>query len=151
MADVFISSYHDENTGKIVPRIAGTLENSGISCWYANRDLSPDFVATIVQEIENCKVFLVILDEQSAHSQRVATEMALAFRRVMNYESVAIVPFRVENCQLSDDMRYYLKRFQIVDGCPPDEERIKELTKQIAKLLNRKRPLQRQAAAQPPL
>ncbi|MBQ6987084.1 MAG: toll/interleukin-1 receptor domain-containing protein [Oscillibacter sp.] len=150
MADVFIS-YHEASAGEIARQVADALAHSGISCWYANRDLSPDFVTAIVQEIENCKVFLLILNEQSAHSQHVATEMALAFRRVMNYESVAIVPFHVDNGQLSDDMRYYLNRFQIVDGCPPDEERIKALTKQVAKILNRKRPLQHQAAAQPPL
>lgn len=150
MADVFIS-YHNESAGNIARQIARNLENNGISCWYAAWDFSPDFVETVVREIESCKVFLLLLNEQSCHSQHVANETALAFRRVMNYESVRIIPFRMDNGKLSDDMRYYLSRFQTFDACPPDEERIKELTRQISKLLNRKRPVQTIAAAQPPL
>ena len=38
VADVFIS-YHEQSAGDIAAKIAAALEEAGISCWYAKRDI----------------------------------------------------------------------------------------------------------------
>lgn len=146
MADVFIS-YSEKSAGELASRIADALENAGISCWYARRDVpvGSSFVNTIVQEIENCKVFLVILDKQSNSSQHVANEVAIAFRGYYAHDGIVIIPLRVEECQLGNQIGYYLAPFQYFDACPPTEERIQDLTYQIAAILGRER-----SASSPP-
>ena len=139
MADVFIS-YSEKSAGNLASRIADALENAGISCWYARRDMpiGSVFAGEIVQEIENCKVFLVIIDEQSNSSSHVMTEVAIAFERYYAHNEIVIIPFRVDNCELSVEMNFYLRVFHIINACPPIEERIHELPNLIAGILGRK-------------
>ena len=149
MADVFIS-YHEQSAGNLVPRIAAALENGGISCWYAKRNmpLNVPFAEEIVQAIEDCKVFLLILNQQSVKSLHVASETAIFFRRLEENKDLSLIPFRVDDCALSNRMFYYLSLTPIFDACPPTEERIQALTAQIAGTLNRKRPRNAKAAPQ---
>ena len=81
MADVFIS-YHMESAGKLARKIADKLETIGISCWYANRDMLPgQFVESIMDAINQCKIFLLILNEEANHSKYVFNELSNAYRR----------------------------------------------------------------------
>ena len=148
MADVFIS-YHEQSAGDIAFRIADALESAGISCWLAKRNmpLTVPFTEEIVREIENCKVFLLILNKQSLSSAHIASEIALAFERFTHDKSVTLIPFRVDDCRLSNRMFYYLNFFRIFDACPPNEERIQELTAEIAGILNLNRKKGRAAKA----
>ena len=142
VADVFIS-YHaksvgEKSAGQLVPKIAVVLENSGITCWYAERDLkkySGSFAATITREIRACKVFLLILNKESNQSEHVKNEVSLGFQRIREHEPMKPVYFKIDNCTLSDDMAYYLNRFQITDGSPPDAPHVKKLVGQIAYIL----------------
>ncbi|MBR3569796.1 MAG: leucine-rich repeat protein [Oscillibacter sp.] len=138
MADVFIS-YHEKSSGDLVKQIADTLESEGISCWYAKRDLPPGgkFADYIPKEIRSCKVFLLVLNENSNHSEHVKSETNLAFRRVNKQEQITLVPFKVDNCVLDDDVDYYLSRFNIItDGNPTDKQSIRNLTEQISHILS---------------
>ena len=139
MADVFIS-YHEESAWELADEIAGALENAGITCWYAKRNmpLTVSFTETIVQAIQDCKVFLLILDEQSNKSVRIKSEIALAFNRCNDDMSLTLIPFRVDDCKLSKSMLYYLNFVQIFDANPPTAQRIQELTDFIAEVLGRK-------------
>ncbi len=136
MADVFIS-YHEKSSGELVEKIANTLEGMGVSCWYAKRNLPPGgkFADYIPKEIRSCKVFLLVLNEHSNHSEHVKSETNLAFRRVNKQEQITLVPFKVDNCILDDDVDYYLSRFHITDGSPADAQSIQKLAKQISRIL----------------
>ncbi|MBR0280040.1 MAG: toll/interleukin-1 receptor domain-containing protein [Oscillibacter sp.] len=135
MADVFIS-YHRSIDG-IVDQIAAELESVGISCWYAGRDLpvGADFASFIPREIKNCKVFLLVINKESAQSQHVLNEVALAFRRMMTRKSMAVVPFKVDDCALPDSLGYYLANFHIIKGNPPDSQHIQLLIERITSKL----------------
>ena len=135
MADVFIS-YHEESAGKIVRQIAATLGKFGISCWYAGRDLRDSFFTNIITgEIDACKIFLLILDESSNQSGRVKSEVNYAWSRMLEDEKMYLIPFKVDNCILSNVMAYYLGGYAIMLGNPPDAEHIQNLVNRIADIL----------------
>ena len=71
MADVF-SSYHEKSAGEIAAKIADALESVGISCWYAKRDIPSggDFARSIPTQIDACKVFLLILNDNVVRRAR---------------------------------------------------------------------------------
>ena len=67
---VFISYHHDSSV-QLVERIVQALESSGIKCWYAPRDVQSKYAGDIVRAIEECKVFLLVMNRYSTHSEHV--------------------------------------------------------------------------------
>ena len=135
MADVFIS-YHMKSAGALVRQISGTLERDGISCWYAERDKKPGaFAEKIVQAIEDCRVFLLVLNESAFHSAHVAAELALAFDRYAHdSRQIELIPFLIDQIDVRKGsrrickiIRYYTVLFPFIDGVPPDEAHIRAL------------------------
>ena len=72
--DVFIS-YHTDSAGDQVRKIAAALEGAGISCWYAPRDCGANYAGSIVEAIRACRVYLLILNEQSNLSAHILNEI----------------------------------------------------------------------------
>ena len=135
--DVFIS-YHMDSSRQIVQYLCNVLESRGITCWFAPRDCEENFAAAIVGAIRNCRIFLMILNEKSAVSEHCINEVAIAFDRFSKHEQIVLLPFRVDNCQLSDTIYYYFNRIHIHDGSlPPELERIHELADRISLLLGK--------------
>ena len=141
MADVFLSYAGDSGRAR-AEQIARHLEETGISCWYADRDIPPGvdmFAGFMTRAIRECRVFLLILNQEAARSAYVQSESALALRRILNYENLTLLAFRVDDVDTrADDFRLYdLPRFQIVDGCAPDA--LRKLGSQIARIVGPKR------------
>lgn len=135
--EVFIS-YHTQTGGEAVRKICAALEEAGISCWYAPRDVGPNYAQSIVEAIRGCRVFLLVLNEKSNVSAHVLNEINCAFDRFKEKEEITLLPFRIDQCSLSDDIYYYLGRIHIMDGVvPPEQLRIQELVDRITRLLNR--------------
>lgn len=136
MADVFIC-YHEKSAGELVAKISDALENAGISCWYSGRDIPPggDFAHCIPSQIDACKVFLLILNEGSNQSEHVKTDLHLAFRRINRHEEMTIIPFKVDNCVLSDVFGYYLSGLNILKG---NSQYIQELIEKISYIVHKK-------------
>lgn len=135
--EVFIS-YHTESAKDRAVGICKALENAGITCWYAPRDVSGLYAGAIERAIDECKIFLLLLNEGSNHSQHVLNEVDSAFDRMNREEKVELLPFLVGPCQLSSDMRYYIRRIHTMDGTnPPDELRTRELVDRICKMLGK--------------
>ena len=136
--EVFIS-YHMSSSTKLVECIADELEQAGIGCWYAPRDCEDVFSKKIVAAIRECKVFLFIMNEGSSQSEHCLSEVAVAFNRRSVKEEISILPCKIEECDISDALYYYLVNIHIWDAsCPPEEERIHELVQKIRVLLNHK-------------
>ena len=132
---VFIS-YHHDSSAQLVEHIVRALENSGIKCWYAPRDVESKYAGDIVRAIEECKIFLLIMNRYSTHSEHVLNEINCAFNRFHQKESIRLLPFRTDKENMSDDVKYYLGRIHSLDGSePPEEERISTLVSRIAYLL----------------
>ena len=134
MADVFIS-YHDKTSGDLVSRIAYVLNDHGISCWYAKRDLpvGGDFADYIPSQIEQCKVFLLILDIEAMRSKHVENELGLAFSRYNKQKNITIIPYRIDDCTFSEWMKYYLIHIQIKNF----PQNFREMINQVAQALGK--------------
>lgn len=135
--DVFIS-YHTQSAGDAVEKICEALENAGISCWYAPRNVGANYAQSIVEAIRGCRVFLLVLNKESNLSAHVLNEVNCAFDRFRNHEDITLLPFRIDDCALSDDVYYYLGRIHIMDGaCPPEIVRIQELVARVSVILGK--------------
>lgn len=131
--DVFIS-HHTSTCLKITQAICNSLENSGIRCWYAPRDVTGTYAGDIIEAINSCKVFVVVLNQESSLSKHVLNEINAAVEC-----DVAIVPFQISNEMIGKDAQYYIRRWHWVDAVtPPMEDRINELKVIIQKLLGQK-------------
>src|SRR3954452_12179462 len=101
--DVFIS--HSAQDKKVSETIYASLEQSGIRCWIAPRDVraGKSFPGEITRAIQQCKVMLLIFSRHSNSSEQVLREVQLAVDG-----HLPIVRLRLEDIPLSDDLRYYL-------------------------------------------
>src|SRR5438105_8653089 len=131
--DVFIS--HSAQDKKVSETICSALEQSGIRCWVAPRDVRPgkSFPGEITRAIEQTKVMLLLFSRHSNSSEQVLREVQLAVDC-----HVPIIRLRLEDIPLSDDLRYYLSTPHWLDALshpiskhiPPVARAIKELLEQ---------------------
>lgn len=109
--EVFVS-YSSKNK-KIVDAIVADFERNGVKCWYAPRDIMPGepWAAAITRALESAKVMLLVYTSESNSSHQVMNEVNLAASA-----NKVIVPFRLTQEQMNDQLAYYLARYQWVDG-----------------------------------
>ena len=121
---VFIS--HSSKDKAIGEEICRFLEGNGIPCWLAPRDVMPgkNYGAAIVDAIDECHIFVLILTGESNKSGQVVREV----ERAASNNSV-IIPLRVEDVQPSRDLEFYVSSSQWLDAIN------KPLTKHLGHLL----------------
>ncbi|MDR2569417.1 MAG: toll/interleukin-1 receptor domain-containing protein [Oscillospiraceae bacterium] len=107
--DVFLS--HSSKNCDISDAVCDYLESNGIKCWIAPRDIMPgvSYPKQIVKAIRDCHTFVLLVSEYTNTSEHVSNEIELAFDG-----SKLIVPFMIEDIQLSDEHQYFLSRKQQV-------------------------------------
>lgn len=135
--DVFIS-YHTDSSRETVERVCAALENAGISCWYAPRDVEGKYAGSITRAIRGCRTFLVMLNQFSNESEHILNEIELAFERLNKHEAIELLPFKIGEFEPGDDLAYYLKRIHMVDGIPPETEKIHQLVDRVCHMLEKK-------------
>lgn len=135
--DVFVS-YHTQSGSHITLALVNALESRGVRCWYAPRDVFGDYATAIYQAIAEAKVFLLVATEEANLSEDVKNEIELAFDRIRQQEALSIVPFRIDNAQMSAAWKYYLKRQHWIDAIdPPTQEQIDRVVHQVMVHLGR--------------
>lgn len=104
MSDVFIS--HSSKDKEIADKVVKFLEDKGLTCWIAPRDIVPgsDWAASISTAITASKVFLIIYSVNSAASEQVAREVSLAESK----QNVFVVPYKIDDTGLSGTFEYFL-------------------------------------------
>jgi TolB-like protein len=131
--DVFISySSVDTIAGETVCSI---LEQNGISCWMAPRDITPglDFAEAIIDGIKSSKLFILVYSSNSNNSKQVIREVDRAV-----HLGLPVVNLRLEDVPLSKQLEYYLSSVHWLDAkTPPLEEHIDKLSG-VIKILLRK-------------
>ena len=137
--DVFIS-YHRATAREIVQQIVGALGEKDISYWYDEEGVDAGhYAGKIVRAIDQCRVFLLILDRGSNGSKDVLSEVALAYERMKKGGDITISPIVVDDCKMSDDLRYYLAGLDRIDlGHAPDMDEIRHLVERVERLLGRR-------------
>jgi hypothetical protein len=85
--------------------ICRALEEAGLSCWIAPRDLSAgtQWGGGIVKALEECQAVAVVFSAAANNSPQVAREMEIAVSKRR-----PLVPIRVADDQPTDDMQYFL-------------------------------------------
>ena len=135
--DVFIS-HHTSTCLTVTQAICHSLESSGLRCWYAPRDTDQAYASSIVSAINQCRVFVLVLNYQSSVSQDVLNEINLAVERLRKGEALAILPFQISADMIGDDAQYYIGRIHWIDAVtPPMEQRIEELKMRIQTILEK--------------
>ena len=107
----FIShSSKDKPTAESVCRF---LESKGISCWIAPRDVTPgkNYGVAIVDAIDECGVFVLILSAESNKSGQVVREVERAASG-----NAVIIPVRVEPVQPSRELEFYVSSSHWLDA-----------------------------------
>ena len=129
--DVFIS-YSTKNKD-IADAIVKKLEEGGIACWYAPRNIEPgqEWVSAIRDALNAAKVFVLILTDESNGSRQVMNEVALAFNAAK-----IMVPVRLTDAEMNAELEYYLTRVHWMDGTNIHfGECLELLQKQVASIL----------------
>src|SRR6516164_1362182 len=124
---VFLSYSSEDKT--IANRVCNALEAADIPCWIAPRDILPgvDYPSAIVKAISSVEVLVLILTPHAAASPHILSEVGQAFNNKKR-----IIPFRLSNDQLPENLEYFLSMTQwldATDGCT--DENIKRLTEAI--------------------
>lgn len=137
--DVFIS--HSTSDKAVSDAVCAALENAGIRCWIAPRDVQPgrSFAGEITRAIQNSKVMVLIFSAHSNNSGQVLREVQLAVSAHLH-----MIQFRIDDVLLNDDLKYYLSTPHWLDALtPPLENHLQRLEGSIKSLLNV--PVQEQA------
>jgi hypothetical protein len=121
--DVFVSyTAHDKPTADA---IVSRLEQAGIRCWVAPRDVMPGkvFGEAIEQAIETSRLMVVVFSGETNQSHHVHREVE---RAVAN--DVVIIPFRIEPAEPAGAMAYFLSSEHWLDAMtPPLDDHISQL------------------------
>ena len=136
------------------------LEDAGISCWMASRDISPskDWAEEIIDAISSASIMILVLSSSSNDSPQVRREIERAVNK-----NVPVLPLRIEDVLLSKSLEYFISTHQWLDAfTPPFEAHLENLRmcvldalegpspdRSSARVLLRARPAAAPAAAAP--
>ena len=129
--DVFICySTHDKPVAEAVCAI---LESRHIQCWIAPRDVLPgsEWAGSIVDAIDGCRVFVLVLSSDSNSSPQVIREVGRAASH-----DIPIVPLRIDDVPPSKAMEFFVSSHHWLDAqTPPLEKHLQRLADTIQQLL----------------
>ena len=114
--DVFIS--HSSVDKKAADAICHSLEQNGVKCWIAPRDIraGENYGGEIIRGIQDCKVFLLVFSREANASPAVAKEVE---RAVLGYRKI-VIPFRIEDVAMSANLEFFLTDVHWLDAYPDD-------------------------------
>lgn len=132
--EVFISfSFKDQPMAEMI--VNQLLNIYKISCWICTQDIraGENYKRTIVKAINDSKILLLLQSENSMLSTEVPKEVSIALAK-----NKTVIPFVIDNSELSEDLEYDLITVQRIDARRPSlEDRIEELAKQICTTVGR--------------
>lgn len=124
--DVFIS--YSSKDKDVAFYLCDKIEKQGIKCWIAPRNeiAGLTYARQILQAIENSYVVLVCFSTNANTSEHVESEVDIAY-----CAGKIIIPFRIDECEMSAGLRYYLNKKHWLNGIPVDEEAVEKLISSI--------------------
>jgi TolB-like protein len=115
--------------------VCSVLEQNGISCWIAPRNITPglDFAEAIIDGIKSSKLFILIYSANSSNSKQVIREVDRAV-----HAGLPVINLRLEDVPLSKQLEYYLSSVHWLDAITsPLEEHIDKLSGVVKALLRK--------------
>lgn len=109
--DVFISYRSEDKVW--ADRLCEGLEKQNITCWLAPRDIpgGSEWAEAIVNALQQCKSFVLILSSNSSNARQISREAELA-----DHQGLPIITFRVEDVQPPPSLLYFLGNLQWLDA-----------------------------------
>lgn len=107
--DVFIS--HSSADLAVSEKLYEYLEANGIKCWIDTKNVTGLYARSIIEGIKQSQIMVVVFSGHSNVSPHVENEVDNAFN-----ERKVIIPFRIEDIEMSDVLKYYLRKSHYVDG-----------------------------------
>jgi hypothetical protein len=100
----------------IADAVCAKLEERGIRCWIAPRDILPgaDYAASIISGIDSAKIMVLILSSHANASKHVMREAERAV-----HDGFPIIPFRIEDVQPNPSLQYYISGQHWLDALTP--------------------------------
>ena len=120
--DVFIS--YSTKDKAIADVVCNTLENNGIHCWIAPRNIQPGkpYAREIINGIASSKALLLIYTSNSNSAEHVINEVDAAFNA-----KKTIIPFLVEDVTMNPELVYYLARKHWLVAYPDYKQKLGNL------------------------
>jgi hypothetical protein len=118
-AGVFIS-YASEDKA-VADAVCAALENAGVGCWIAPRDVLPgeSYAGAIVHAIDSVKLLVLILSEHGASSKHVLREVERA-----SSKDHPVVALRIDAAPMPADLEYFLNTSQWLDASTTSVEAV---------------------------
>lgn len=131
--NVFIS-YSTKNSD-IAHRICYLLEENGLKCWIAPRNISSGkiYIEEIGDAIRATKIVVLVYSSFSQASRYVNNEIEMAY----SYNK-PIISFNIDNAEPKDEMAYFLKVSQWLPAFPDPEVEYETLIKDAKQLCDEK-------------
>jgi hypothetical protein len=130
--DAFLS--HSTKDKTMADAVCAKLEQAGIRCWIAPRDITPGktWSGEIVKAIDHCKVMVLIFSLNSNESDQIIREVQMAVQC-----GKAILPLRIQDIQPSDSMAYFVNSVHWLDAITePVEAHLDQLVVVVKSLLD---------------
>jgi hypothetical protein len=129
--DVFISySNIDKHAADAA---CAALENAGIRCWIAPRDIAPgaEWGGAIVHAIDQARVVVLIFSSHANTSPQIRREIERAISA-----GATVMPIRIEDTTPTESLAYYMATVHWLDALtPPLEAHLDKLAAAIKALL----------------
>jgi len=111
---VFVSYSSDDKP--TADAVCATLENKGIRCWIAPRDILPgvDWGGAIVDAINSSRVMVLVYSAKANDSPQIKREVERAVHR-----GLSIIPFRIEDVPMSKTLEYFMSMPHWLDALTP--------------------------------
>ena len=129
--DIFIS--YSSKDKPIADAMCAKLEENGIKCWIAPRDIIPGaiFQESLMDAIDKARIMVLIYSSNSLNSPQVIRELTRAVEK-----NVVIVPFRIEDIPPSGSMEWLISVPHWLDALTlPVEQHLQSLSKNIKYIL----------------
>ena len=132
--DVFISYSHKNINA--AQAICHELEDKGIKCWMAPRDIpvGAKYASVISKAIVHSKIVVLVFSDYSARSPWVESEINIAFSN-----RKTIIPYKIDktNYEEFDEFYLMLNNRHWIEAYPDYKTRFKELVTIVAQTLGR--------------
>jgi hypothetical protein len=132
--DVFIS--YSSKDKAIADAICATMENSGVRCWIAPRDILPgaDWGESIIHAIAASRVFVLVLSRAANASPQIKREV----ERAVNH-GLPVIPYRIEDVAPAESLEYFVSTTHWLDAfTPPMEQHAQYLADTVKRILEDK-------------
>ena len=133
--EVFVSYAHTDKS--IADAACALLEQQGIRCWVAPRDIEPgaDWGAAVITAIKSCRAVVLVFSAAANTSPQILREVERAV-----HLGIPVIPVRLEDVMPEGALEYHLGTVHWLDAMnPPLESHLHRLADALLLLLNREK------------